>query len=110
MNIISWKAGISDPNNQKNLEIIQQWWSGLNNTSVTISLSNALDGANIISQSPETFTIKDPQMRDNKLTWSKPNYGNNWNITAKQLELNKFKTQLTSVSQDKPDCFYSVTV
>ncbi len=91
MSTTSWDADSSDSNNKKNLVAIQQWWIGLDDKSVTLTqeitklLSNVMDSSDEMSKSPKTFTIKNSQMQNNKLTWGEPARGTEWNITAQKL-------------------------
>lgn len=110
MDIISWTAGSSDFNNQKSLTAIQQWWIDLEDKSVTLIKETKILNSDVMSGSPDTFTVQNPHMQGNILIWSKPGFGNEWNVTAQQLYLNKSEKQLKIVPQDMPDCLYHFTV
>ena len=113
MSTTSWDA---KSNNQNDLQDIQEWWTGLDDKSVTMTEQNPnllfqkIGSPDQISKSSTIFTIQNPQMQDNKLIWYKDDLGNDFNIPAQKLNLDESKKQLTIVSQEQPPRRWSFTV
>lgn len=95
-----WQYGSNNPDNANNLDIIRQWWGGLQGEEIhlqqrLIPEDGDLNGVNWEPQKfDETFMITNPQLRGITLFYFKPEHPQERNLTPSKLELHRLKQQL----------------
>lgn len=108
---VNWVADSSEPSNSNYLVIIQQWWTDLNGKDVSLVVQEVTTPAyNVVSKTPQRFTIENPRMEDAKLYWREIGFGNDSWVTAKQLYLDRSNNQLKIVCQEPTERLYEFKV
>lgn len=109
LSTIVWIYGSSDPANPAQLELIRQWWAGLNGQLVTWR-QRLFDGGRAgrdldwtVERFDEEFWIDRPELRGITLFWYKSGTDLERSSTPQRLELDQVRQQLYIYPQSQPD-------
>ena len=97
---VTWQQNSNNLNNADNLAVIAQWWNNLNGQEISwqqrlISSTDDVEELNWETQKfDEKFPLQSTQLRGITVYWQKNNTKDERNITARKLELDKFKQKL----------------
>ncbi|MDJ0635276.1 MAG: hypothetical protein QNJ34_18945 [Xenococcaceae cyanobacterium MO_188.B29] len=97
---VTWQQNSDNLDNADNLAAIAQWWNNLNGQEISwqqrlISSTDNVEELNWETQKfDEKFPIQFTQLRGITVYWQKNNTQDERNITARKLELDKYKQKL----------------
>ena len=106
---IVWQSGINNSDNTDNLHHISQWWANLNGKKIVWveRMIPQIGGMSEIHWQPqrfdETFTIINPEIREDVLYWYKPDSPVERSSIVQKLELDNLQQQLYLYPQLQSD-------